>query len=271
MFRNVYRLPFRLLGIPVQLDLTFLFVLPLLAWLIGSDLDKFIVAFDLNIDREPLTRGFRPYALGFFAALGLFFSILIHELGHSLVGQRFNLKIKSITLWVLGGMAEFESIPTQRGTEAVMAVAGPVTSFLLAGLVWMLQHAVPQPYGGLRFILAYLFYMNIVLGTFNLIPALPLDGGRVLRSLLAMRISYLKATKVAATLSKTLALVLGLGGFLSLNLWLMLIAFFIFVAVSGESSYASVSTVLRGIRVDDLMTRDVSTVPPEMKVSGLIR
>ena len=271
MFRNVYRLPFRLLGISVQLDLTFLLVLPLLAWLIGSDLNRFILAFNLKIDPEPLMRGLRPYVLGFFAALGLFLSILIHELGHSLVGRRFNLKIKSITLWVLGGMAEFERIPRQRGTEAVMAIAGPVTSFLLAGVAWVLQLATPATYGGFRFILAYLLYMNVVLAIFNLIPALPLDGGRVFRSLLAMRTSYLRATQVSATLSKILAVILGLGGFLSLNIWLMLIAFFIFIAVSGESSYASVTEVLRGIRVEDLMTREVSTVPREMKVSELIK
>jgi len=271
MHKTVYRVPFKLLGIPVQLDLTLLLVLPLLAWLIGSDLDKFIAAFNLEIDPGPLTEGFTPYLLGFFAALGLFLSILIHELGHSFVGQRFDLKIKSITLWVLGGMAEFERIPQQRGTEAVMAVAGPITSFLLAGLTWILQMVVPPTEGGLRFLLAYLFYMNTLLAGFNLIPALPLDGGRVLRSLLAMRISYLKATQVAAALSKILAVALGLLGFLSLNIWLMLIAFFIFIAVSGESSYVSVAEVLKRIHVDDLMTEQVATVEPEMSVDQLIK
>jgi Zn-dependent protease len=210
-------------------------VLPLLAWLIGSDLNRFIRAFELDISSEPLLEGIRPYVLGFFAALGLFLSILVHELGHSLVGQRFNLKIRSITLWVLGGMAEFERIPRQRGTEALMAIAGPATSFLLAGVVWILQHAAPDSFGGIRFILAYLLYMNLVLAIFNLLPALPLDGGRVFRSLLAMRTSYLRATRVAATLSRILAFFLGLVGLLSLNLWLILIAFFIFIAVSGET------------------------------------
>jgi len=271
MHKTVYRVPFKLLGIPVQLDLTLLLVLPLLAWLIGSDLDKFIAAFNLELDPGPLTEGFTPYLLGFFAALGLFLSILIHELAHSFVGQRFDLKIKSITLWVLGGMAEFERIPQQRGTEAVMAVAGPITSFLLAGLTWILQMVVPPTEGGLRFLLAYLFYMNTLLAGFNLIPALPLDGGRVLRSLLAMRISYLKATQVAAALSKILAVALGLLGFLSLNIWLMLIAFFIFIAVSGESSYVSVAEVLKRIHVDDLMTEQVATVEPEMSVDQLIK
>jgi Zn-dependent protease len=235
MYRSVYRLPFRLLRIPVQLDLTFLLVLPLLAWLIGSDLGKFVRAFELEIQVEPLLEGFKPYLLGFFAALGLFLSILVHELGHSLIGRHFNLRIKNITLWVLGGMAEFERIPKQRGTEALMAIAGPITSILMAGLAWGLQQATPLSFGGMRFILSYLIYMNLVLAVFNLLPALPLDGGRVFRSLLAMRIAYRKATLIAATLSRILAAILGLVGLLSLNLWLMLIAFFIFIAVSGET------------------------------------
>jgi len=270
MFRRVYRLPFRLLGIPVQLDLTFLLVLPLLAWLIGSDLNRFIVAFELNVDPASLTEGSTPYLLGFVAALGLFLSILIHELGHSLIGQKFNLKIKSITLWVLGGMAQFERIPRRRGTEALMAIAGPITSFALAGIAGLLKLMTPETYGGMQFIFTYLLYMNVVLATFNLIPALPLDGGRVFRSLLAMRIGYLRSTQISATLSKILALMLGLLGFLSLNIWLMLIAFFIFIAVSGESEHASVTTLLRDIHVDDLMTSNVSTVPTSMKVSDLI-
>lgn len=235
MSHSVYRLPFRLLGIPVQLDLTFLLILPLLAWLIGSDLSEFIRAFELNIAVEPLTRGLKPYLLGFLAALGLFLSILVHELGHSVVGQRLNLKIRSITLWVLGGMAEFERIPRQHGTEAVMAIAGPLTSLLIAAVAWALQYAAPMSMGGVRFLLAYLLYMNLVLAAFNLLPALPLDGGRVFRSLLATRMSFAKATRIAAILSKTVAVLLGLGGLLSVNIWLILIAFFIFIAVSGDS------------------------------------
>jgi len=259
------------LGIPVRLDLTFLLVLPLLAWLIGTDLDKFVLAFDLGIDPAQLTQGFKPYILGFVAALGLFLSILIHELGHALVGRRFNLKIKHITLWVLGGMAEFERIPRRQGTEAVMAIAGPVTSVFLAGMVWLLMRVMAESYGSVHFILAYLLYMNMVLAIFNLIPALPLDGGRVLRSLLAVRISYVKATQIAATLSKVLAVALGLGGILTLNLWLMLIAFFIFIAVSGESRVASHFSVLSTIRIDDLMSREVATVSPSLTVGELIK
>jgi Zn-dependent protease len=230
-----------LLGIPVQFDFTFLLVLPLFAWIIGRDLTDFIAAFELDVDERLLTRGIIPYLLGLFASLGLFSSILAHELGHSLVGRRFNLTVKSITLWVLGGMAQFERIPRRKGTEAAMAIAGPLTSLIVAGIAWGLLHLTGDLSDGLRFLLTYLVYMNLLLAAFNLIPALPLDGGRVLRSLLAMWLSYQQATRIAAVLGRVLAILLGLTGLLQTNTWLMLIAFFIFMAVSNETGPVSVA------------------------------
>lgn len=271
MFRNVFQLPFKILGIPIQLDVTFLIVLPLLAWMIGSDIEGLIRAFQLDIDPEPLVTGWMPYLLGFTSAVGLFVSVLIHELGHSVVGQRFGLRIKSITLWILGGMAQFEEIPRDRGKEAIMAIAGPITSFLLAGLAYLLLQGTPHEFQGTRFIWTYLMFMNLVLAIFNMVPALPLDGGRVLRSLLALRMPYLQATQIATSLSKFLAVMLGLLGFLSFNLWMMLIAFFIYIAVSGESQFATVSAMLRGIRVKDLMTEGVRTVYGNSSVADLIQ
>jgi Zn-dependent protease/CBS domain-containing protein len=271
MVQTVYRLPFRLLGIPVHLDLTFLLALPLLAWLIGTEVDRFAEALGLGADSESLTQGIRPYVLGFFAAVSLFVSVLAHELGHSVVGRRFNLRIRSITLWILGGMAQFEMIPRKRGTEAIMAIAGPITSLVVGFIAWLLLHLMPESFPGTRFVLAYVMHMNIILATFNLLPALPLDGGRVFRSVLALRIPYLRATQIAAATSKFLALLLGLIGVIFFNIWMILIAFFIYIAVTGESEYATVSTMLRGIEVEDLMTRQVVTVSSETRVSDLVQ
>jgi Zn-dependent protease/CBS domain-containing protein len=269
--RTVYRLPFRILDIPVQIDLSFLLILPVLAWIIGSQLQQLIAAFAMDIDPDPLTRGITPYLLGLVAALGLFLSVLIHELGHSVVGRMFNLRIRSITLWILGGMAQFERIPRKRGTEAVMAIAGPITSLMVGALSGTLLWMTPHDMGGTRFVLAYLMFMNFILVAFNMLPALPLDGGRVFRSLLAMRIPYLRATQVAVSVSRFLAIALGLFGFLTVNIWFILMAFFIYIAVGGESQYATVSTVLRGIAVGDVMTRDVRTVRDDVSVAELIQ
>ncbi|MGH9339307.1 MAG: site-2 protease family protein [Acidobacteriota bacterium] len=271
MFRTVYRLPFTLLGIPVLLDFSFLIILPLLAWVIGNNVALYIQLFDLPVNPGPLTEGWMPYLIGLIAALGLFISVVIHELGHSVVGKSYGLKIKNITLWILGGMAQFEKMPHQPGGEALMAIAGPITSFLIAGACWLAFQAIPSGMAVLQFVLAYLMWMNVILAVFNLIPALPLDGGRVLRSLLALRMPYLKATQISAGVSKLLAVVLGIFAIMSFNIILMAIAFFIYMAVSGESQLAMVAETLNGIRVKDLMTTRVKTVPPDMRVSELMK
>lgn len=271
MFRTVYRLPFRLLGIPVQLDITFLLVLPLLAWIIGSELGNYIRLFNLPVDPEPLEEGLMPYFLGLLAAVGLFTSVVLHELGHAAVGQSYGVEIRSITLWILGGMAQFERIPRQPGAEAVIAIAGPLTSYAVGAVCWVVLAFTSDLAPPVAFILGYLMWMNWFLATFNLLPALPLDGGRILRSLLALRMSHLRATRVAAGASKVQALALGLLGFLSLNVFLVLIAFFVYIAGTGESQVTTVAEMLHGIKVHDLMTREVKTVSPHTRVSELMQ
>lgn len=271
MFRTAFRLPFTLLGIPVLVDITFLIILPLLAWSIGSEIALYIELFGLPIDPQPLREGLTPYWLGLLAALGLFVSVVVHELGHSVVAIRYGVKVKSITLWILGGMAQFEEMPRQRWAEAVIAIVGPIVSFAIAGVCWYALSITPAEAPGAQFVLGYLTYMNALLASFNLLPALPLDGGRVLRSAIATRTSYLRATQISGTISKLLAVMLGLLGFVSFNIFLMLIAFFIYMAIGAETQMAIVAEVLEGMGVRDLMRREVQTVPPEMPVSELVQ
>jgi CBS domain-containing protein len=134
---------------------------------------------------------------------------------------------------------------------------------VLRGLFPIDAHAV-------QFVLGYLAVTNVALAVFNMLPALPLDGGRVLRALLALRMPYLRATQVAARASAFLALLLGLYGFLSLNFFLMLIALFIYMAGTAETQQTLVAEMLEGIGVRDLMTRDVVTVSPDMRLGDLI-
>lgn len=270
MLRKGYRLPVRLMGIPIYLDPTFLIVLPLLAWAIGSRLDMYARLFRLPMDLQSLQEGFTPYILGLAAAIGLFASVLVHELGHSAVGFRYGVRVKRITLWILGGVAQFEEMPRQRGAEAIVAIAGPLTSLGVAAVSRILLAITPSGALAAQFVLGYLAFMNVVLGAFNLLPALPLDGGRVLRSLLALRMPHLKATQVAAGISGATAIMLGLLGFFSFNIFLMLIAFFIYMAGSAETQSALVAEMLEGISVEDLMTREVQTVPVEMPVAELV-
>lgn len=266
MFRNAVRLPFKLLGIPISLDRSFLIVLPLFAWLIGSQVPNYLAALGGVVDPR-LSTGAFPYLLGLAAALGLFTSVLVHELGHAVVGRLYGARTKEITLWFFGGVAQFDDMPRQRGAEAVVAIAGPITSVLLAGLFWgVLQTGSFGP--ATLFVLSYLVYTNFALAVFNLLPALPLDGGRVLRSLLALKLDYLRATNISVRVSQVAAVLLGLFGLYSRNFFLAAIAFFIFNASRNEARYAVVTRKLEPLKVRDLMHRDVTTVEADMRLES---
>ncbi|ADI13540.1 CBS domain-containing protein [Truepera radiovictrix] len=275
MFRNAYTLPFRLLGIPVRLDLSFLLILLLFTWMIGLQVGVFTRLFNallgLTIDLRPLVRGGTPFLLGFLSTLGLFVGVALHELGHAVVARRFGVQVKDITLMFLGGVVQFDEMPRQRGAEALVAIAGPITSLLIAGVCWFVLQAVPTGFDATLFVLAFLTFQNVVLALFNLLPALPLDGGRVLRSLLALRLPYLQATEISAAISRIIALLLGFYGVLNLNLLLVILAFFIYTAVRGETQYAQTSELLAGLQVRDLMTREVISVEPDWPVSQLMQ
>ncbi len=268
MFRNAITLPFRLFGIPFKLDRSFLLILPLFAWLIGSQVPAYVALLQnagLDIDAAPLQQGIMPYVIGLIAALGLFSSVLIHELGHALTARLYGIQTKEITLWFLGGVAQLEEMPKRPGAEAVIAIAGPITSLLLAILFWLLWQSLGLS-ASLLFIFSYLTVTNVVLAVFNLLPALPLDGGRILRSLLALRFEYVRATQISANISRVIAILLGVYGLVSFQWMLLIVAFFVFNAVQAESQYAVVEKVLEGVLVRDLMTRDVSSVAPDMTI-----
>ena len=260
MFRNAIQLPFKLLGIPISVDRSFLIVLPLFAWLIGSRVPAYLAP----------SGGLFPYLLGLIAALGLFASVLVHELGHAVTGRLYGAKTKEITLWFFGGVAQFDDMPRQRGAEAVVAIAGPITSVVLAGLFWGLSQIGGFDQATL-FVLNYLMVTNVVLAIFNLLPALPMDGGRVLRSLLALKLDYLRATKISVRVSQVSAVLLGLFGLYNRNFFLAAVALFIFNAGRNEARYAVVTRRLEPLKVRDLMHRDVTTVEPEMSLESFAR
>lgn len=163
MFQTSFRLPFRIFGIPIHFDISFLVILPLLAWVIASNISQYAELFGLPFEASSLETGWTPYWIGLVASLGLFASVLVHECGHSIVGRSFGMRIRRITLWILGGMAQFEGMPRRPGAEALMAVAGPITSLLIGGLCWGALSAIPASYPATYFIFSYLFYMNCIL------------------------------------------------------------------------------------------------------------
>ncbi|PSQ32311.1 metalloprotease [Halobacteriales archaeon SW_10_68_16] len=268
-------------GIPIQLDLTFLLVLPLFAFVIASQVELWagtmndIVA--ANLDAELLATGALPWALGAVAAVGLFAGVVLHELGHSVVAMRFGYTIESITLWLFGGIANLEEMPEDWRQELYIAVAGPVVSVLLGVAFYVAFLAVPPAHSlGLdaaRFILGYLALMNVALAAFNMLPGFPMDGGRVLRALLARSRPYARATKIAAEVGKGFAILLGLFGLLvSFNLFLVALAFFIYIGASGEAQQTIMRAAFEGVVVGDIMTPTdhVQTVEEDTSVRDLI-
>ena len=189
----------------------------------------------------------------------LFLSVTIHELAHSLLAKRNNLPVNKIVLYPIGGAAQIEDIPDNPSVELQVAGIGPLTS-LMIGVISLLIHFIyPLQLSSTPFFIGtgYLLYdigsLNIILAIFNLIPAFPMDGGRVLRASLAMwKKDLIEATKTAVSVGRFLALVMIAIGFVS-NLWLIIIGFFIYWGAGQELQGTKLTTLLKPIRVGDVM------------------
>jgi len=270
----------RVFGIPILIHYSFILVIPLFAWIIGSQIkvtsDMLQGLFFIPIDTSLITEGIMPWILGTVVALGLFAGVLIHELAHSLVARRKGIKINNITLMIFGGIATMEEGVPDPKAELPMALVGPIAS-LVVGLVCLgIAYAVPAvtknpPLAGVViFVFGYLGVLNIILFAFNLLPAFPMDGGRVLRAWLAERMPLHRATKIAADIGKGFAIVFGLIGLFFFSPFLILIAFFIYIGASMESAAVKYSYLLQDVNVGDMMSSPVTTVPPTLPVSQVI-
>lgn len=266
----------RVFGIPIRLAPTFLLILPVFAWVIGSQVgfwvDQLNTLWGLNIPVGPLEDGTTPWILGAAGALGLFVGVVLHELGHSVVAMRYGVSIDSITLWLLGGVAQLADQPEEWRAELWIALAGPAVSVAVGLGSYGAILIVPESLSAIRFILGYLALMNVVLAAFNLLPGFPMDGGRVLRALLARNRPFAQATQIAARVGKAFAILLGMIGLLGFNLLLIALAFFVYVGASGESQRTSMNAAFENVAVRDIMTHreDLDAVSPEESVSELI-
>ena len=245
-------------GIPVRLNWTFLIILPVFAYIIGADIGLIAEAlnelFAADIDVGQLENGMTQWALGLIAAIGLFVGVLLHEFGHSLVAMRYGYEIDSITLWLLGGLASFTEFPEDWKHEFWIAIAGPVVSVAVGVVSYVGFLLTPSGLDGVAFVLGYLALLNIVLAVFNMLPGFPMDGGRVLRALLARNRPHAQATQMAAEVGKIFAFVLGLLGLFAFNVILILLAFFIYIAASGEAQQTVLKATFEGVCVRDVMT-----------------
>jgi Zn-dependent protease len=237
-------------GIPIRLHFTLLFFLPYVAFIVAMQFR--IVADFLGVD--PSTLVLPPLAWGVLLALGLFVGILLHELGHSFVAISSGARVRSITLMMLGGVSQITDEIRSPAREAWMAVAGPLVSFAISGLSYLLFMALLGVSGDLSVAALVFALINLVIGIFNLLPAFPMDGGRILRAAFTPWLGRLRATRLAARIGQAMAILLGIAGLTVLsNPLLILIAFFIFMGASMEARMVEARESLTGVRMEALV------------------
>lgn len=254
----------RIMDIPIKLHITFILIIPVFAWIFANNPPMYGFS-DIEIV-------YLRYVLSFAASLLLFICVLLHELGHSYIAKNYGTKIQSITLFLFGGVSSMEEIPRNPRIEFKMALAGPLVSLLIGvGLIFIYIFFANDPsvayYNRLVFLIGTL---NIILFAFNLLPAFPMDGGRVLRAVLAEKMPYVQATKTAANIGKMFAILMGIFGVLAGGVILILIAFFIYIGASEEEKATEINVTLEGVKIQDIMTRDIISVKPDMTVEELV-
>jgi Zn-dependent protease/CBS domain-containing protein len=270
MFSRSVRI-FHLFGFEVKVDPSWLILAVLITWSLARGLFP------------TYYQGLSPAAywwMGAAGTLGLFLAIVFHELSHSLVARRRGLPIKGITLFIFGGVAEMSDEPENPKTELVMAAAGPISSIILGLFFLLLRVAAkasewPIPVLG---VVTYLAFINFILAAFNLLPAFPLDGGRILRSLLWQRQGSLRrATRISSRIGTgfgAVLIVLGAVNFISGNfiggVWWFLIGLFLRSAAQTSYRQVVIRKTLEGEKVERFMNRDPVTVPAEATVEKLV-
>jgi Zn-dependent protease/predicted transcriptional regulator len=261
----------RIFGIPIKIHYSFLLILPLFGLSFAyNSVQVFGITLGFgNLPVDDLTK----LLLGLIASVLFFIAVLLHELAHSYIAIKNGYVISGITLLIFGGVSEIEKQPPGAPGEAFMAFVGPASSIILGLLLFPFWLVLNGLSGLLEQTLAIMFglmsFYNVFLGAFNIIPAFPLDGGRVFRALLAKRIGFARATKVAIQTGKVIALIMAFVGIL-VNIWLIVIAIFIYFGAAEEEKTTLMSQTLEGVKVSDVMTRDVSTADPNMSAKQLL-
>ena len=210
-----------------------------------------------------------PYGVRWvFLVIGVFFFVTVHELCHSLTAKYFGITVREITLLPIGGISSMTKMPEKPIQEFLISIAGPLSNIVIIAVFFFplkyllgpdtLFHPLSTQTWPLA--IAYLYWINLMLAGFNLLPAFPMDGGRVLRSLLAARIGYQKATKIAVNFGHIFALIFAYIGIIKFNIILIIIAIFIYTAASGEEVQVDVKETLKKFRVRDILPRDFATL-----------
>lgn len=206
----------------------------------------------------------------------LFACVLLHEFGHVFAARRYGVQTPDITLLPIGGVARLERIPEKPSEELVVALAGPAVNVVIAALLFLILGGLPSMEDGMQpenagvGLLERLAWVNITLVVFNLIPAFPMDGGRVLRALLASRLGYTRGTRIAAGVGQTVAFALGLAGLFAGNPLLIFIALFVYMGAASEASAAQMREAGRGMIAADAAETRIESLSPGATVEDAV-
>lgn len=249
----------RIAGIGIDIHATFAFLLAYIA-----------------VVEYQRTQSWAAVVDGIIFILAVFASVIAHEYGHALTARRYGVRTRNITILPIGGVASLERIPAEPRQELAIAVAGPMVTLALVALFYLILRStgapmVPQTSEGFLTLpfLARLMWVNLWLAAFNVLPAFPMDGGRMLRAALAMRFEYVRATRIASYVGRAFALLFGIVG-LYYNPFLVLIAIFVWIGATGESWNVQLQSALRGLPVSSVMIRDLRVVHPNDSLSRAV-
>ncbi len=258
----------KIAGIEIYIHISWIVIVVLLTW-------------SLAVGWFPVYRGWSTatyWVVGFIAALLLFVSVLVHELAHSVVARARGLPVKNITLFVFGGVSNIEKEPGSPGVEFQMAIVGPITSLLIGGLAYVLLLPLGNSTSPLAAILFYIAFSNILLGIFNLLPGFPMDGGRVLRSIIwKINGNLRKATRAASMVGEIfgyLFILLGIWEFFAVSvlngLWIGFIGWFLLSSAQSANTEVVLQSMFRGVTVADVMSKTPITVPANISLQKLV-
>lgn len=270
LFRSSIKL-FKIFGIEVGLNYSWFIIFALITYTLATSF------FPTSLPDA----GIAAYiVLGMITSILFFFSVLFHEMSHSMVARKNGIPIERISLFVFGGVAQMTKEPDTPKAELLMAVAGPLSSFVLGaffGVVFLIFSFL-YPVELISIPVGYLAYINVILGVFNLIPGFPLDGGRVMRAIIWHSTKSLRrSTRIAASVGEGFGFILILIGIFSLfrgawgdGLWLMFIGWFLQQAAAGSYEQVVIQQSLASVKASDMMTRDVVSVSPDIYLDKLV-
>jgi Zn-dependent protease/CBS domain-containing protein len=261
----------KIFDIPIKLDLSWFIILAFITWTLAAGYFP---------SKYPELDKFTYLIMGLFSALLLFVSVLLHELSHAMVARRNNIHIRGITLFIFGGIAEMDQEPPTARSEILMAAAGPLCSGILSFLFLLIGNLFTNflPYAPIIGILQYCVFINMALMIFNLLPGFPLDGGRILRAVIWNYTGDLKkATYITSRIGSSMGVFFIIFGFFNIftgnfigGLWIALIG--IFIKGAADAGYQQLVSVnlLQGIKVSEIMTRDLITINNSITLDRLV-